>query len=403
MTPAATPARPAGILPAIVFSQFAGTSLWFAGNAVADDLGNGMDPAWLASAVQLGFIAGTLLSVRLRLADRYRAASLFLACCCAGALFNYPLTALAQDAGAYGPYAVLALRFLVGMALAGIYPVGIKVAASWYQEGLGKALGYLTGALVLGTAFPHLVRGLGAEFGWHAVLGASSALAVIGGVVLRLAVPEGPHARREAAAQQGASLRQAWRERPRMRAAASGYFGHMWELYAFWAFVPLYLAGHYAAQPPGAAALSLWTFAVIAAGALGCIGGGEISQRRGSAPVAFAQLSVSGACCLLSPLAYGLPTPLVLAFLLVWGVAVVGDSPQFSALNAREAPPQQMGSIVTLVNCIGFSITVASIQLLGGLAGAIDARYLMLPLAAGPLIGLVLFGRVYFGAAARRH
>jgi len=396
----ATGARSPGILPAIVFSQFAGTSLWFAGNVVAADLAGGLGAAWLASAVQLGFIAGTLLSARLRLADRWPAASLFLACCCAGALFNYPLTLLAQRLGS--AEAVLALRFLVGMALAGIYPVGIRVAAGWYREGLGKALGYLTGALVLGTAFPHLVQGLGAALGWQAVLGASSALALAGGIVLRLAVPEGPYVRREAAAQ-GRALGEAWRQRPRLRASACGYFGHMWELYAFWAFVPVYLAGHFQAraEAPASSVLSLWVFAVIAAGALGCMGGGEVSQRRGSVPVAMAQLSASGVCCLLSPLAYGLPTPWLLAFLLAWGVAVVGDSPQFSALNAREAPPQQVGSVVTLVNCIGFSITVASIQLTGALAGLADPRYLLLPLAAGPAIGLAVFGRAYFGPGSR--
>ncbi|MEI2414878.1 hypothetical protein V8Z80_01705, partial [Orrella sp. JC864] len=180
------PARPRALLPLIVFSQFAGTSLWFAGNVAAADLPGGLHPAWLASAVQLGFVAGTLASARLRLADRHNPATLFLACCLAGALCNYPLAALAQLLlqEHAGPVHML-LRLLVGAALAGIYPVGIKIAASWYGQGLGMALGYLTGALVLGTAFPHLVQGLGAALGWHAVLGASSALAVLGGLALR--------------------------------------------------------------------------------------------------------------------------------------------------------------------------------------------------------------------------
>lgn len=388
--------RRPGILAAIVFSQFAGTSLWFAGNAVAAELAGGVSAAWLASAVQLGFIAGTLLSARLRLSDRYRATSLFFASCCAGALCNYPLTWLAQRWAS--PEAVLSARFLVGVALAGIYPVGIKVAAGWYRDELGKALGFLTGALVLGTAFPYLVHGLEAAPGWQPVLAASSALAVMGGIVLRVTVPEGPYAAGPEAAG-GAALARAWRERARLRAAACGYVGHMWELYAFWAFVPFYLAGHFQSQglAPPAPVLSLCTFAVIAAGAAGCMGGGVFSRRHGSAPVAAAQLSVSGLCCLLSPLAFGLPTPALALFLLAWGVAVVGDSAQFSALNAREAPPGQVGSIVTLINCVGFSVTVASIQLTGALADAVGARYVLLPLAAGPVLGMAAFWPTYFG------
>ncbi|MEI2415198.1 hypothetical protein V8Z80_03355, partial [Orrella sp. JC864] len=200
----------------------------------------------------------------------------------------------------------------------------------------------------------------------------------------------------------GRPLAAAWRSRPRLRAAAGGYFGHMWELYAFWAFVPFFLAAHAATQsgPPGP--LPLWTFAIIAAGALGCIGGGELSQRWGSAPVALCQLSISGLCCLLSPLAFGLPTPWLLAYLAVWGVTVVGDSAQFSALVARAAPADQLGSIVTQVNCIGFAITAVNLPLLGMLAPLIEPRFMLLPLLAGPLLGLWAFVPAYFGARAQR-
>jgi MFS family permease len=386
--------RPPHVLPAIVLSQFAGTSLWFAGNAVAEDLGLGTNAAYAASAVQVGFILGTLISVRLRLADRYSAPFLFFLCCCAGAIFNYPLTALVRLSNDYAGIGVIAMRFAVGLSLAGIYPIGIKVAAGWYQNGLGRALGYLTGALVLGTAFPHLVRGLGTDVSWHIVLGTASAIALAGGILMLFGVAEGPYARRQTLPQRG-SLAQAWRL-PRLRASATGYFGHMWELYAFWAFVPFFLNARMAtsAMPTGDA--SLWLFAIIAGGALGCVGGGLFSHRHGSAKVAFAQLSVSGACCLLSPVAYLLPHGLFLAFLILWGIAVVGDSPQFSALNALEAPPAQVGSLVTMVNCIGFAITIVSIQLLGQLTTMTAARYIMWPLALGPVLGLIVFGRAYF-------
>jgi len=389
------------ILPVIVASQFGGTSLWFAGNAVATDLAAGLDPAHAASAVQLGFIAGTLLSARLRLADRWSAPALFCICCLLGALLNFPATVAARGAGDHAVPLLLAIRFAVGLTLAGIYPIGIKVAAGWYREGLGRALGYLTGALVLGTAFPHLVRGLGAAISWQTVLGASSLAAALGGLLLWLTVREGPHVARQAQSAPSAGAWATIRRIPRLRAAAVGYFGHMWELYAFWAFVPLFVASHAAFSHAPAMEISRWSFAVIAAGAAGCVVGGIVATRRGSAPVALAQLSVSGLCCLLSPLAYGMPAPIFAGFLIIWGIAVVGDSPQFSALNALEAPRDQVGSVVTLINSIGFAITIASIQLLALLVTQIDARWLMLALAIGPLAGGVAFGRVYFPRAAR--
>ncbi|HEY0296017.1 MAG TPA: MFS transporter [Bordetella sp.] len=394
------------ILPVIVISQFGGTSLWFAGNAVAGDLAAGLSPAYAASAVQLGFIAGTLFSARLRLADRYAAPALFFVCCLLGALFNYPVTALARGAGGYAVPAVLAARFVVGLTLAGIYPVGIKVAAGWYREGLGGALGYLTGALVLGTAFPHMVRGLGAAVPWNAVLAAASMAAVAGGALLWALVAEGPYVAprlaRDAIRPQvvpGFSPWSAVRRQARLRASACGYFGHMWELYAFWAFLPVVLAAHGTVDAWTTELVSRWSFAVIAVGAIGCIVGGLVANRRGSAPVALACLVVSGVCCLASPWAYGLPMPAFLAFLAVWGIAVVGDSPQFSALNALESPRNQVGSVVTLVNSIGFAITVVSIQLLAWLLPAIGPRWLLLPLVAGPVVGCLVFAQGYFRAS----
>jgi MFS family permease len=194
-------------------------------------------------------------------------------------------------------------------------------------------------------------------------------------------VPDGPHLARGARFDPRA-LASVFRE-PRFRASAFGYFGHMWELYAFWAFLPLVIAAHAAGL-----AMSLWTFGVIAVGALGCIAGGLVSLSRGSARVAFAQLSASGICCLLSPLLFHAPTPLFLAFLLFWGVVVAGDSPQFSALNAAYAPRELVGSALTIANCIGFAITIGSIELLNAAAGALGAQWLYLLLAPGPLFGL---------------
>ncbi len=373
--------RPRRILPVIVLSQFAGGSLWFAGNAVIGDLqlALGLPDAalgWITSAVQLGFIAGTLGFAFFAVSDLASPRLVFLLCALAGAAANAASYALAQ-----GLASLLALRFATGFFLAGIYPVGMKIAAGWYRDDLGKALGFLVGALVLGTAFPHLLKGLGAALPAQQVMLGVSALALAGGAAMFALVPDGPYLSRggrfdpRALASVFAIAR--------FRASAFGYFGHMWELYAFWAFLPLLIAAR-------AAELSvpLWTFAVIAVGALGCVAGGLVSLRAGSARVAFAQLSASGVCCLLSPLLFYAPTPLFLAFLLFWGIVVAGDSPQFSALNAAYAPRELVGSALTIANCIGFAITIGSIELLNAAAGSLAPQWLFVLLAPGPLFGL---------------
>lgn len=373
--------RPGWILPAIVGSQFAGTSLWFAGNAVLGDLqrdwGLGAGAIGHAtSAVQLGFIAGTLVFAFFALSDRWSPRRVFLACALAGALAN--LGVLAGE----GMAVLAASRFATGFFIAGIYPVGMKIASGWFREDLGRALGWLVGALVLGTAFPHLLKSLGHAWPWQAVIVAVSLAAVLGGAAMFLLVPDGPYLARGAPFDPRA-LAQVFRSRD-FRSSAFGYFGHMWELYALWAFIPVALA----ARGPGLD-VPLWSFAVIGAGFIGCVAGGFASQRFGSARVAFAQLAASGACCLASPWLFGAPDAVYLAFLLFWGIVVVGDSPQFSALNAASAPPDRVGSALTIGNSIGFAITIASIELLNALATRWPVEYLFLVLAPGPVLGLL--------------
>jgi len=382
------PARPRRVLPVIVLSQFTGTSLWFAGNALLPDLERQLalgeqTVAAVTSAVQLGFIAGTLLFALLNLADRFPARAVFFASAVCGAIANLGLLALPQLASAYG--ALLVLRFATGFFLAGIYPVGMKIAASWYREGLGGALGFLVGALVLGTALPHLVRGLGGGLPWQSVAATLSVLAAGGGLLMLLLVPEGPHLAKAARFDPSAVVR-AFRT-PAFRASAGGYLGHMWELYTLWAFVPLMLSG-YGFMHRQVLDVSFWSFVIIGAGALGCVGGGYLSRTLGSARVAFAQLSLSGLCCLLSPLAFLLPLPGFLAFMIGWGIVVVGDSPQFSALNAATAPKEFVGSALTIVNCIGFSITVVSVQVTTVVAKALPFTAWFVPVAIGPALGL---------------
>ena len=292
--------RPALVLPALVAAQFAGTSLWFAGNAILPDIQAAWSlPAgalgWVTSSVQLGFIVGTLLSAIFTLADRVSAPRLFFAASVMGALVN--LGPLVFE----GLWHLLGFRFLTGVALAGIYPVGMKLAASWYHKGLGSALGWLVGALVLGTAAPHLVRALGAgSLSWQVVLAVISALAASGGLLVLLVVGEGPMATKNSAGFNPSALGALFRV-PRFRAAALGYFGHMWELYAFWAFVPAILAS-YAAREEVALSTSWASFAIIAAGAIGCVVGGRRALRVGSARVAMIQVVASGALALTAPL-----------------------------------------------------------------------------------------------------
>ena len=379
--------RPSRILPVIVLSQLAGTSLWFAGNAVLPDLQARLglpDRAIgdMTSAVQLGFIAGTLVFALLAVSDRYSPRATFLACALLGAACN----ASAYVAGGSLPL-LLTGRFATGFFLAGIYPVGMKIASGWYKQDLGKALGFLVGALVLGTALPHLIRGLGQSLPWESVMLSVSAIAIAGGLLMYVFVPDGPFLVPGATFDPRALL--AIFRSPGFRASSFGYFGHMWELYAFWAFVPPLLAAYAAGGGQLGLNMSLIAFAVIAAGAAGCIFGGLLSLRVGSSRVAFAQLSASGLCCILSPLAFYMAPALFILFLLFWGVVVVGDSPQFSALNARYAPSDQVGSALTIANSIGFGISIVSIQLLNQAAAAIPAQYLFLLLIPGPIFGLL--------------
>jgi MFS transporter, DHA1 family, inner membrane transport protein len=374
------PPVPRRILPAIAVSQLACTSLWFAINAVVPELQRSAglpDTAagWLTSAVQLGFIAGTLAFALLLIADRFSPRRVFLVCALLGA-------ALALLTAWLPPTlpGLLVLRFATGFVLAGIYPVGMKIAAGWYARGLGAALGVLVGALVLGTATPFAVRALGTEAPWQSVMVTVAVLAALGGAAMAVLVPDGPYLTR---GQRISPLALAviWRD-PKVRASAFGYFGHMWELYAFFVLVPLIVATRF-----GGAAAAWWVFAVIAVGAIGCAGGGALVRRVGGARIAAAQLLCGALCGLLAPWGLAAPFALWAVWILLWGVTVSGDSPQFSALTAMNAPREVVGSVLTFVNCIGFTLSVVTIT---GFAWAAERWPLeaVLPwLALGPIAG----------------
>ena len=367
-------------MPAIVVGQVLVTSTWFAANAVVRDLQSLWNVAdgtgAVTIAVQLGFIAGTLVYALAGVADRFAPRWVFLVSALLAAGCNAAVLATPAWFAA-----VVSWRFLTGFWLAGVYPVGMKIAASWFAEGLARALGYLVGALVLGTALPHLIRALDLGSDWRYVIVGSTIAAVCGGLLV-WRVPEGPHLKR------GGNIRLsdvflAFGE-PRFRNAVFGYFGHMWELYAFWAFVPAFVAT-YGFAPHQVSAIS---FAVIATGAVGCVLGGLAALRWGSDRVALVNLAISGLCCVVSPLVVSWPPMVVVTMLLVWGFAVVADSPQLSTLNALTAPRNVVGSALTLSTCIGFGITIASILLLERLLPIVGVQYLFLPLAIGPALGV---------------
>jgi MFS family permease len=392
-------ARPGHILPIIVAAQFSGTALWFSGNAILPALQSawGLAPESIGSvttAVQAGFIMGTLVFAVLAISDRFSPRLIFLACALLGAAANAAILLPGADL-----WRLLAMRFATGFFIAGIYPIGMKIASGWYQRDLGMALGFLVGALVLGTAFPHLVRGVGQSLPWQSVMLATSTCAVAGGLLMAALVPDGPYLKpgRPFAA---TALAEIFRSRD-FRASSFGYFGHMWELYAFWAFVPHLLAVKLGLAGTESASVALLAFLVIAVGGIGCTVGGLFSLRHGSARVATIQLVASGMCCLVSPFMFLAPAPVFIAFLVFWGVVVVGDSPQFSALNARYAPGHLVGSALTIANCIGFAISIASIQLLAAAIGDIDPAYLFLLLLPGPVFGVLSMRPLLAGAAAQ--
>ena len=370
----------------IVISQFFCTSLWFAGNGVLDNLITEYELStralgYLTSSVQLGFIIGTLTYAVLTLADRYSPSKVFFLSALAAGFCNLGLLWEGNIL-----YTLVASRLGTGFFLAGIYPVGMKIAADYFEKGLGRSLSFLVGALVLGTALPHVLKGNLQPADWKYVVVITSALAMCGGIIVMTQVPDGPFRK--------SATDFKWRavftvfENKKLRNAAFGYFGHMWELYAFWAFVPVMLS-YFQELHDTSLPISFWSFAIIGIGSLGCVLGGFISEVRGIKKTAFGALLISGLCCLLSPLLISQPSAfLFLGFLLLWGMSVIADSPLFSTMVAQNADGAIKGSALTLVNCIGFGITILSIQTLDALRDQFSPLWLFTLLALGPVIGL---------------
>ncbi|MEN0064836.1 MAG: MFS transporter [Myxococcota bacterium] len=367
------------VLTLLVAAQFAGTCPWFAGNAVLPELERDLEivgsVAFTTSAVQFGFICGTLLLAISGLTDRWSASHVFAGSALGAAATNLGLL------WAYDGTSLALWRFGTGLFLAGVYPVGMKLAASHADPekgGLGAALGFLVGALVLGTAFPHGLRALGEVLPWRVTILVTSGLAAVAGIGLYLTVSDGPYlSSGQPRALKPGAVFTAFRDPP-FRAAALGYFGHMWELYTVWALVPAILLAHDPELNPSPGA-----FAMIAAGAVGCAVGGLVASRLGSRRVAWLNLVSSAALCATAPLWWQLPTPIVFVLLLTWGFVVVGDSPQLSALTAQTAPRELVGSALTMVTCIGFALTIVSLAV----TSLLPFEWAFPVLALGPLLG----------------
>jgi len=380
-------------LAVLAITQVAVLSLWFATAAAAPSLAAefGLPPgrlSLLVAAVSAGFALGSVVSAATGLADRTDPRRLYAISAVAGALANAGFILLADPAS---PLAII-LQVATGAAMAGVYPIGMKIAVSWADRDRGLLVGLLVGALTLGAAAPHLFAFAGG-IDWRPIMWLSTAAACAGAVAI-LFVKVGPGIAPSTRFEPRMALL-AVRDRP-LRLANLGYLGHMWELYAVWGSIAAYLAASFAAYDAAStpASASVATFAVVGVGALGAIGAGYLADRIGRTATTIGALLVSGACCLVAGAVFGGPPGLVVAVCLVWGAAVIADSAQFSAAVSELAPPGLTGTLLTVQTAAGFALTLATVQLVPFLADQVGWNWAFAPLAIGPLLGAVAMWRL---------
>ena len=379
------------MLAIIGIAELLGMSLWFAATAIAPELASrwSLSPAetgWLTSAVQLGFVAGTLVAAVLNLADIVPSRTYFAASALLASGANLGLLV----AGSFG--AALLLRFCTGALLAGVYPPAMKMAATWFRLGRGLAIGVIVGALTIGKALPYLIDALGGADARIVILSTSLLAIGAGGLVLA-AYRDGPHAfpRRPFSWRLTGEV---MRCRP-VRLVTASYLGHMWELYCFWTWIATFLAASAGAHAAAggavlpASGVRALAFSVIAVGGIACVAGGWIADRYGRERLVIGALAVSGTCALGIGLAFGRSLWILVPVALVWGMAVIADSAQFSALVTEEAPPHAVGTALTLQLSLGFLLTTVTIQLVPRIAEQAGWQWAFPVLALGPAFGIV--------------
>ena len=378
-------------LALLSIAELFGMALWFTGSAVVPALSrewnlSSSQVSWLANAVQLGFVAGTLLSATLNLADIITTRHLFAICALLGALTNAFFGLYAHQ-----PETAIMLRFLTGVCLAGVYPPGMKLMATWFRERRGMALGVLVGALTMGKATPYLVNALGSS-NWRMNVLFVSLLAVFGGLIVLLFVSDGPHALPPASFDL-TQIVKVFKNRG-VRLASFGYFGHMWELYGMWIWIPVMIRASVTAQRGNPILAEVGSFLVIGAGAIGCVVAGLIADRVGRTVVTSWAMAISGSCCLLVGFLYGGNVLPLLLLAVIWGASVVADSAQFSSCVTELGDPQYIGTALTLQMCVGFLLTTISIELIPKVVDLVTWRYAFIVLAPGPFLGVLAMLRL---------
>jgi MFS family permease len=375
------------MLTVLAAAEFLGMTPWFSATAATPALItefrlDASGASWLTMAVQAGFVAGTLVSAIGNLPDVLNPRRLFAIGCVIAAVAN-ALVTQATDAST-----AIALRLLTGAALACVYPPGMKIAAGWFADRRGLALGVIVGALTAGKAFPHLLQAILGDAGWRTPMLVASALTIVSGVLVLTVVRDGPYVTTTSRFDPHAIGRLF--STPGARQATFGYLGHMWELYAMWTWIAAFATASLVAanSPDPAHGGSLVAFVAIVSGTIGCVLAGWLGDRAGKAKVAAAAMWISAGCCVISPFVFGAAAPVLIVLVSLWGFAVVADSAQFSALVAEYTSRDYIGTALTIQTCLGFLLTIVTIRLVPVMAASFGWKWAFWLLIPGPLVGI---------------